>query len=98
MQNEPRRTPGFCNWRFACCIRHFAFQPITSNPMERAVPATVLTADSSVSQLRSGIFVLAMYSTCFAVTVQTFVLLGSAEHLVMCAARFRGYVASAVYM
>ena len=43
--------------------------PMTSRPIDRAVPATVLIADSSESQLRSGIFSFAMSSTCFAVTV-----------------------------
>src|SRR5262249_28358248 len=62
--------------------------PITSIPMERAVPATDLIADSSVSQFRSGSLVLAISSTCFLVTVPTLVLFGSADPLARFAARF----------
>ena len=58
-------------------------------PIERAVPATVLNAASSDSQFRSGIFNFAMSSTCFFVTVPTFVLLGSFEPFARFAARFR---------
>src|SRR4029077_12450663 len=61
--------------------------PITSRPIDRAVPATVLIADSSESQLRSGIFSFAMSSTCLRVTVPTLVLFGSADPLAMFAAR-----------
>ena len=56
--------------------------------MDLAVPATVLIADASESQFRSGIFSLAISSTCFAVTVPTLVLFGSADPLAMFAARF----------
>src|SRR5579864_472009 len=72
--------------------------PITSRPMERAVPAIVLTADSSESQLRSGIFSFAISSTCFAVTVPTFVLFGSADPLAMFAARFSSTGAGGVFV
>ena len=61
---------------------------MTSSPIDRAVPATVLIADSSESQFRSGIFSLAMSSTCFAVTVPTLFLFGSADPFAMFAARF----------
>ena len=40
------------------------------------------------SELRSGIFSLAISSTCFAVTVPTLVLFGSADPFAMLAARF----------
>ena len=43
-------------------IRNYA---ITSSPIDRAVPATVLIADSSESVFRSGIFSFAISSTCF---------------------------------
>src|SRR6187397_2477502 len=55
--------------------------------MERAVPATVLIADSMESQFRSGSFSFAISSTCFAVTVPTLFLFGSAEPFAMFAAR-----------
>jgi hypothetical protein len=45
-------------------------------PIERAVPATDFTADSSDSQFRSGSLVLAMSSTCLRVTVPTLALFG----------------------
>src|SRR5437867_3630215 len=72
--------------------------PMTSNPMDRAVPRTVLTADSSESQFRSGSFVLAMSSTCFAVTVPTLFLFGSADPLAMFAARFSSTAAGGVFV
>src|SRR4051812_33641219 len=61
---------------------------MTSRPIERAVPATVLMADSNESQFRSGIFSFAISSTCFAVTVPTLFLFGSADPFAMLAARF----------
>src|SRR3989338_894787 len=42
--------------------------------MLRAVPATVLTADSSVEQFKSGSLILAISSTCAFVTFPTFSL------------------------
>ena len=72
--------------------------PITSRPIDRAVPATVLIADSSESQLRSGIFVFAMSSTCLAVTVPTLVLFGSADPYAMFAARFKSTAAGGVFV
>src|SRR5262245_7675730 len=53
--------------------------PITSIPIDRAVPRTVFTAAARSVQLRSGIFCLAMSSTCFAVTVPTLLRFGSAD-------------------
>src|SRR5436189_3238177 len=64
--------------------------------MLRAVPRTVFTAASSDSALRSGSFSFAMSSTCFAVTVPTFVLFGSADPLAMFAARFSSTAAGGV--
>src|SRR5438552_14304913 len=64
--------------------------------MERAVPATVLIADSSESQFRSGILSFAISSTCLAVTVPTFVLFGSADPFAMLAARFNSTGAGGV--
>src|SRR5262249_46535822 len=55
--------------------------------IDRAVPATVFTAASSDSAFRSGIFSLAMSSTCFVVTVPTLFLFGSADPFAMLAAR-----------
>src|SRR5947199_6364075 len=79
---------AFCNQQF--------FYPTTSNPIDRAVPDTVLIAASSDSAFRSGIFSLAISSTCFAVTVPTFVLFGSADPLAMFAARFSSTAAGGV--
>jgi hypothetical protein len=45
-------------------------------------------AASSDSQLRSGILSFAISSTCFAVTVPTLFLFGSADPFAMLAARF----------
>src|SRR5256885_13072223 len=53
--------------------------PTTSIPIERAVPRTVLIAESSDVVFRSGIFCFAMSSTCFAVTVPTLLRFGSAD-------------------
>jgi hypothetical protein len=67
-------------------------------PIDRAVPATVLYAASSDSALRSGIFSLAMSSTCFLVTVPTLFLLGSAEPFARFAARFSRIDAGGVFV
>src|SRR6185295_18060331 len=64
--------------------------PMTSIPMERAVPLTVFTAASRSWQFRSGIFCFAMSSTCFAVTVPTLLRFGSADPL----ARFATFFSS----
>ena len=67
-------------------------------PIERAVPATDFMAASSDSQFRSGSFVLAISSTCFFVTVPTFVLFGSAEPFARFAARFSRIDAGGVFV
>ena len=71
---------------------------MTSSPIDRAVPAIVFTADSSESQLRSGIFSFAISSTCFAVTVPTLFLFGSADPFAMFAARFNSTAAGGVFV
>src|SRR6185369_5484930 len=71
---------------------------MTSNPIDRAVPATVLMAASSDAQFKSGSFVLAISSTCFAVTVPTLFLLGSADPFAMFAARFSRIDAGGVFV
>src|SRR5215831_15162453 len=73
-------------------------QPITSSPIDRAVPATVLIAACSESQLRSGILVRAISSTCFAVTVPTLLLFGSADPFAIFAARFNSTAAGGVFV
>src|SRR6266480_1102667 len=60
---------------------------ITSTPILRAVPRTDFIADSSEKQLRSGILILAISSTCFSVILPTLVLFGSAEPLAKLTAR-----------
>jgi hypothetical protein len=62
------------------------------------VPRTLLTADSSVSVFRSGSFVFAISSTCFAVTVPTLLLFGSADPLAKLAARFNRIDAGGVFV
>src|SRR5450755_324208 len=49
--------------------------------MERAVPLTEFIAASTEKQLRSGILILAISSTCFSVILPTRFLFGSAEPL-----------------
>ena len=48
-----------------------AHQSTTSSPIERAAPATIIMADSIVSQLRSGILSSAILRTCALVTLPT---------------------------
>ena len=55
--------------------------------MLRAVPFTDLMADAIEKQLRSGILILAISSTCFSVILPTLVLLGSADPLARFTAR-----------
>src|SRR5271170_3068231 len=55
--------------------------------MERAVPFTEFIAASTEKQLRSGILILAISSTCFNVILPTRFLFGSAEPLAMPTAR-----------
>ena len=57
--------------------------------MERAVPDTTFTAPATLVQLRSGIFVFAISSTCAAVTLPTLVRFGSPDPFAIFAARFR---------
>ena len=49
----------------------FLQRPVTQALWERAEPTTWAIADSIESQLRSGIFCLAISSTCFLVTLPT---------------------------
>lgn len=51
-------------------------QSFTVMPIERAAPAIIATALSIDSQLRSGIFVVAIFSNCARVMVPTFTLFG----------------------
>jgi hypothetical protein len=59
----------------------------TSTPILRAVPFTERTAASRSKQFRSGILILAISSTCWAVILPTFVLCGSGEPLARFTAR-----------
>src|SRR5580658_11331946 len=65
-------------------------------PMERAVPRTLLMAASTEAAFRSGIFCLAISSTCFSVTLPTLSLLGAPDPLAMPAARFNNTDAGGV--
>src|SRR5579863_6273788 len=55
--------------------------------MERAVPLTLRMAAATSKQLRSGILILAISSTCFSVILPTLVLCGSGEPLAILTAR-----------
>src|SRR6202011_4311829 len=57
-------------------------------PMDRAVPRILLIAVSTEAAFKSGIFCLAMSSTCLAVTLPTLSLFGVPDPLAMPAARF----------
>src|ERR1700689_3856234 len=59
----------------------------TSTPILRAVPLTLRTAAATSKQFRSGIFNLAISSTCASVILPTLVLFGSAEPLARFTAR-----------
>ena len=65
-------------------------------PIERAVPFTLLTAASTEAAFRSGIFCLAISSTCFSVTLPTLSLLGVPDPLATPAARFNRIAAGGV--
>jgi hypothetical protein len=67
-------------------------------PIERAVPRTLFMADASVSVFRSGSLSFAISSICFAVTVPTFVLFGSADPFARLAARFNSTGAGGVFV
>src|SRR5271156_4357903 len=69
---------------------------VTSMPIDRAVPFTLLTAASTEAAFRSGIFCLAISSTCFSVTLPTLSLLGVPEPLATPAARFNRIAAGGV--
>src|SRR5436190_22025874 len=97
MPTSPSLRSG--RWLVALCrFEQRLRQPITSMPIDRAVPAIVLYADSSVSAFRSGILSFAMSSTCFLVTVPTLVLLGSFEPFARFAARFSRIDAGGVFV
>src|SRR5438874_9598394 len=70
--------------------------PITSIPIDRAVPRTLLMAASTDAAFRSGIFCLAMSSTCLSVTLPTLSLLGAPEPLAIPAARLTRIAAGGV--
>src|SRR5665811_1665842 len=70
--------------------------PTTSMPIERAVPRMLLIAVSTEAAFRSGIFCLAMSSTCLAVTLPTLSLFGTPDPLAMPAARFNRIEAGGV--
>src|SRR5262249_33708568 len=70
--------------------------PMTSIPIDRAVPLTLLIAVSSEAAFRSGIFCLAMSATCFSVTLPTLSLLGAPEPLAIPSARFNSTDAGGV--
>src|SRR5438105_9362256 len=72
--------------------------PWISIPMDRAVPSTVLIAASSDAAFRSGIFVLAISSTCLRVTFPTLFLLGTPEPFWMPAALNRSTAAGGVFV
>src|SRR5204863_7902548 len=80
----------------AFIVRYIARYPITSNPIDRAVPRTDCMADSIVSQFKSGSLSRAISSTCLAVTVPTFVLFGTPEPLAILAARLSRTAAGGV--
>ena len=61
--------------------------PAISTPLLRAVPFTVSTAPDRSFALRSGIFSLAMASTCFMVMLPTLLRLGSPLPLAIPASR-----------
>ena len=52
------------------------------------MPRTLFIADSTEAAFKSGIFCLAISSTCLAVTLPTLSLFGAPEPLAMPAARF----------
>src|SRR5207302_4550268 len=77
---------------------HTISYPTTSIPMDRAVPRTLLIAASTEAAFKSGIFCLAMSSTCFAVTLPTLSLFGTPDPLAMPAARFNRIEAGGVFV
>ena len=68
-------------------------------PIDRAVPGDRLERrPRATRQFRSGIFSLAMSSTCFFVTVPTLFLFGSADPFARFAARFSRIDAGGVFV
>src|SRR3954454_4395880 len=84
------RALANCYLLFAGCYA------VTSIPMLRAVPFTLLIAASSDAAFKSGIFCLAISATCFSVALPTLSLLGAPEPLAMPAARFNRIEAGGV--
>src|SRR5436190_586533 len=70
--------------------------PTTSIPIDLAVPETLLIAAATDAAFKSGIFCLAMSSTCFSVTLPTLSLFGAPEPLAIPAARFSKIAAGGV--
>ena len=60
---------------------------MTSIPIDLAVPRMLFMAASTEAAFRSGIFCLAMSSTCLAVTLPTLSLFGAPDPLAIPAAR-----------
>src|SRR5271157_3250502 len=85
----------FARWTDEC-VRPYTIYPTTSIPMDLAVPRMLLIAVSIEAAFRSGIFCLAMSSTCLAVTLPTLSLFGVPEPLAMPAARFNRIAAGGV--
>src|ERR1700760_998134 len=77
-----RSLPANCHLLVANCYG------VTSIPMLRAVPFTLLIAVSSDAAFKSGIFCFAISATCFSVTLPTLSLFGVPDPLAMPAARF----------
>src|SRR5271167_2404701 len=75
---------------------HEQIYPTTSIPIERAVPRMLLIAFSTEAAFKSGIFCLAMSSTCRAVTLPTLSLFGVPDPLAIPAARLRRIAAGGV--
>src|SRR5918998_3576924 len=73
-----------------------AVYPLTVIPMLRAVPSTIFAAPSTSAALRSGIFVLAISSTCARLTAPTFARFGSPLPLSSPAACFNRNAAGGV--
>jgi hypothetical protein len=75
-------------------IRH---QSTTSSPIERAAPATIAIADSSESQLRSGILISAIFRICAFVTLPTLLRFGWPDPFSMPASFFSRIAAGGVF-
>src|SRR5579863_771630 len=73
-------------------------QPVTSMPIERAAPATIASAASIVSQLRSGILSSAILRTWARVTLPTFCLFGVPDPFSTPASFFNNTAAGGVFV